>query len=99
MPKLHLFAQHQGLTSICCRYANTQVKELVNGYKFIGLRSLEGATVCIKVDANVHKEDSLCENACCPENTCDTAPTCTSNSLTGEKDFDGKLKPLAMHSK
>ena len=55
--------------------------------------------MCIKSNANVFQEDSLCVNACCPENTCDTAPTCTSNSLTGEKDFDGKLKPLAMHSK
>jgi len=46
-----------------------------------------------------YEEDQTCENACCPANTCDTAPACTSNSLTGEKEFDGTTKPLAMKSK
>lgn len=65
---------------------------------------LEGSTVCVKdgdtTTAGIQGvEDELCSNACCPAGTCDTAPECTSASLTGEKLFDGISKPLAMHSK
>ena len=72
--------------------------------KFVGLRHLEGATVCVKpqttnTNPQRYEEDKLCANACCPANTCDTAPLCNANSLTGEKEFDGERKPLAMKSK
>ena len=84
-------------------YSNTNVAD-ESGHKFLGLRNLEGATVCVKDDYSTQTgiqgvEDELCSNACCPPGTCDTAPECTSASLTGEKLFDGTSKPLAMHSK
>ena len=62
------------------------------GDKFEGLRELEGKTVCLKAD---------CSDACCPAGTCESAPECTADSATGEKNFDGKEGngPKAMASK
>ena len=73
----------------CGRYFSTM-------HKFQSLRNLEGKTVCKLADGN---QDATCAAACCPANTCDTAPSCAVDSATGEKMFDGISGPLAMKSR
>jgi len=65
-------------------------------YKMEALKNLEGKTVCKDATG---APDNLCASACCPLNTCDTAPACSPTSATGEKDFDGVAGPLAMKSR
>lgn len=59
-----------------------------------GIRNLEAATICRFEDGTV---DAECRHACCPRDTCDTAPPCHNASYTGEKNFE--IAPRAMKSR